>query len=276
MASRPAPLLRLTLPPHPQYGIVLDAGSSHTSMFIYKWPADKENDTGIVGQHSSCDVRGKGPLSAGRPRLHTRSLWGLGSPPWSQLLQTRAVRPLCLVPGGHSRQELQEPPPREAVSLGLGMAVDSSQKRSPREHLEGLGLAWPEIGSTPQVEREGSRGAGGHTQAGPGEAGPGGQHPGLCPSTCVHTHWCGCGGSETMGGPQAALLSLSRASLRIEFGKFGVSCHLAWEHKPPQSCWPADHLEAAHQAHPAASLQVGASLAMLTTLLGLGRASWNA
>lgn len=111
MASRPAPLLRLTLPPpHPQYGIVLDAGSSHTSMFIYKWPADKENDTGIVGQHSSCDVRGKGPLSAGRPRLHTRSLWGLGSPPWSQLLQTRAVRPLCLVPGGHSRQELQEPP----------------------------------------------------------------------------------------------------------------------------------------------------------------------
>ncbi|XP_014637845.1 PREDICTED: ectonucleoside triphosphate diphosphohydrolase 2 isoform X2 [Ceratotherium simum simum] len=45
---------------HPQYGIVLDAGSSHTSMFIYKWPADKENDTGIVGQHSSCNVHGGG------------------------------------------------------------------------------------------------------------------------------------------------------------------------------------------------------------------------
>uniref|UniRef100_A0A8C9P6K0 Ectonucleoside triphosphate diphosphohydrolase 2 n=1 Tax=Spermophilus dauricus TaxID=99837 RepID=A0A8C9P6K0_SPEDA len=43
-----------------QYGIVLDAGSSHTSMFVYKWPADKENDTGIVGQHSSCDVQGGG------------------------------------------------------------------------------------------------------------------------------------------------------------------------------------------------------------------------
>ncbi|KAM5299702.1 ectonucleoside triphosphate diphosphohydrolase 2 [Ctenodactylus gundi] len=47
-------------PPELKYGIVLDAGSSHTSMFIYKWPADKENDTGIVGQHSSCDVRGGG------------------------------------------------------------------------------------------------------------------------------------------------------------------------------------------------------------------------
>ncbi|XP_070107329.1 ectonucleoside triphosphate diphosphohydrolase 2 isoform X1 [Equus caballus] len=43
-----------------RYGIVLDAGSSHTSMFIYKWPADKKNDTGIVSQHSSCNVHGGG------------------------------------------------------------------------------------------------------------------------------------------------------------------------------------------------------------------------
>lgn len=42
-----------------QYGIVLDAGSSHTSMYIYKWPADKQNGTGIVTQHSECDVKGE-------------------------------------------------------------------------------------------------------------------------------------------------------------------------------------------------------------------------
>ncbi|XP_072489177.1 ectonucleoside triphosphate diphosphohydrolase 2 isoform X2 [Notamacropus eugenii] len=47
-------------PPAFKYGIVLDAGSSHTSMFVYKWPADKENDTGIVSQHSMCDVHGGG------------------------------------------------------------------------------------------------------------------------------------------------------------------------------------------------------------------------
>ncbi|XP_061460120.1 ectonucleoside triphosphate diphosphohydrolase 2 isoform X2 [Rhineura floridana] len=29
-------------------------------MFVYKWPADKENDTGIVSQHSMCDVDGGG------------------------------------------------------------------------------------------------------------------------------------------------------------------------------------------------------------------------
>ncbi|XP_077096945.1 ectonucleoside triphosphate diphosphohydrolase 2-like isoform X2 [Siphateles boraxobius] len=47
-------------PPEFMYGIVLDAGSSHTAMFIYKWPADKKNGTGIVSQHSECKALGGG------------------------------------------------------------------------------------------------------------------------------------------------------------------------------------------------------------------------
>ncbi|XP_015682095.1 ectonucleoside triphosphate diphosphohydrolase 2 [Protobothrops mucrosquamatus] len=47
-------------PPAFKYGIVLDAGSSHTAMFVYKWPSDKENETGIVSQHSDCHVKGEG------------------------------------------------------------------------------------------------------------------------------------------------------------------------------------------------------------------------
>lgn len=43
----------------PQYGIVLDAGSSHTNLYIYKWPAEKENDTGVVQQLEECQVKGK-------------------------------------------------------------------------------------------------------------------------------------------------------------------------------------------------------------------------
>lgn len=42
-----------------QYGIVLDAGSSHTSMYVYQWPAEKANDTGIVKQIDMCEVKGK-------------------------------------------------------------------------------------------------------------------------------------------------------------------------------------------------------------------------
>ncbi|XP_068067798.1 ectonucleoside triphosphate diphosphohydrolase 2 isoform X2 [Anomalospiza imberbis] len=64
-------------PPGFKYGIVLDAGSSHTAMFVYKWPADKENDTGVVSEHGMCDVEGPGissyslnPLAAGTSLEH--------------------------------------------------------------------------------------------------------------------------------------------------------------------------------------------------------------
>ncbi|XP_054840130.1 ectonucleoside triphosphate diphosphohydrolase 1 [Eublepharis macularius] len=43
-----------------KYGIVLDAGSSHTSMYVYQWPAEKANDTGIVKQVEVCEVKGPG------------------------------------------------------------------------------------------------------------------------------------------------------------------------------------------------------------------------
>uniref|UniRef100_A0A8C3A6C2 Ectonucleoside triphosphate diphosphohydrolase 2a, tandem duplicate 1 n=1 Tax=Cyclopterus lumpus TaxID=8103 RepID=A0A8C3A6C2_CYCLU len=59
----------------PDYGIVLDAGSSHTSMYTYKWPADKQNDTGIVIQHNECHVEGGGISSyAGFPGGAAKSL----------------------------------------------------------------------------------------------------------------------------------------------------------------------------------------------------------
>uniref|UniRef100_A0AAY4EK76 Ectonucleoside triphosphate diphosphohydrolase 2 n=1 Tax=Denticeps clupeoides TaxID=299321 RepID=A0AAY4EK76_9TELE len=57
------------------YGIVLDAGSSHTAMFIYKWPADKQKGTGIVTQHTDCHVKGGGISSyAGKQGEAGRSL----------------------------------------------------------------------------------------------------------------------------------------------------------------------------------------------------------
>ncbi|KAI1887202.1 hypothetical protein AGOR_G00203720 [Albula goreensis] len=48
------------LPKKYKYGIVLDAGSSHTAVYIYEWPAEKENNTGMVRQTHSCNVKGKG------------------------------------------------------------------------------------------------------------------------------------------------------------------------------------------------------------------------
>ncbi|NXX62577.1 ENTP8 diphosphohydrolase, partial [Scopus umbretta] len=43
----------------PEYGLVFDAGSTHTALYIYRWPVDKENGTGIVSQVGTCTVSGK-------------------------------------------------------------------------------------------------------------------------------------------------------------------------------------------------------------------------
>ncbi|XP_060241034.1 ectonucleoside triphosphate diphosphohydrolase 3 isoform X2 [Meriones unguiculatus] len=48
------------LPPGLKYGIVLDAGSSRTTVYVYEWPAEKENDTGVVTQAFKCSVNGSG------------------------------------------------------------------------------------------------------------------------------------------------------------------------------------------------------------------------
>ncbi|MEE6466210.1 hypothetical protein FKM82_006872 [Ascaphus truei] len=43
------------LSPGLKYGIVLDAGSSRTTVYVYQWPAEKENNTGIVSQTFNCN-----------------------------------------------------------------------------------------------------------------------------------------------------------------------------------------------------------------------------
>ncbi|XP_051492506.1 ectonucleoside triphosphate diphosphohydrolase 8 [Apus apus] len=48
------------LPPSTKYGLVFDAGSTHTTLYVYQWPGDKENGTGIVSQVEACTVAGPG------------------------------------------------------------------------------------------------------------------------------------------------------------------------------------------------------------------------
>ncbi|XP_001497956.1 ectonucleoside triphosphate diphosphohydrolase 3 isoform X2 [Equus asinus] len=53
------------LPPGLKYGIVFDAGSSRTTLYVYQWPAEKENNTGVVNQTFECKVKGPGISSYG-------------------------------------------------------------------------------------------------------------------------------------------------------------------------------------------------------------------
>ncbi|XP_016019659.1 ectonucleoside triphosphate diphosphohydrolase 1 isoform X1 [Rousettus aegyptiacus] len=62
------------LPENIKYGIVLDAGSSHTTLYIYKWPGEKENDTGVVNQLEECKVKGPG-ISQYANKTHEISIY---------------------------------------------------------------------------------------------------------------------------------------------------------------------------------------------------------
>lgn len=43
-----------------EYGIVIDSGSSRSSIYLYEWPGEKENETGIVHEVMNCRVAGDG------------------------------------------------------------------------------------------------------------------------------------------------------------------------------------------------------------------------
>lgn len=92
------PVKEVKMPADYMYGIVLDAGSSHTSMYIYKWPADKQNGTGIVTQLSECDVKGGGISSyAGKPGGAAKSLEECMNQALKEIPKSRHPQtPLCL------------------------------------------------------------------------------------------------------------------------------------------------------------------------------------
>ncbi|KAI3360826.1 hypothetical protein L3Q82_013048, partial [Scortum barcoo] len=42
------------------YGIVIDSGSSRSNVYLYEWPGEKENETGVVTEKKNCRVPGDG------------------------------------------------------------------------------------------------------------------------------------------------------------------------------------------------------------------------
>ncbi|XP_027882218.1 ectonucleoside triphosphate diphosphohydrolase 2-like [Xiphophorus couchianus] len=112
------------------YGIVLDAGSSHTSLYIYKWPADKQNGTGVVTQHSECSVDGGGISSyAGQVGAAGRSL---------RACLNRAVEEIP-----------KEKHPNTPVYLGATAGMRLLNKSSPQQSDQVLAEVGSEIQSFP-------------------------------------------------------------------------------------------------------------------------------
>uniref|UniRef100_A0A3B3UL36 Ectonucleoside triphosphate diphosphohydrolase 3 n=1 Tax=Poecilia latipinna TaxID=48699 RepID=A0A3B3UL36_9TELE len=45
-----------------EFGIVIDSGSSRSNVYLYEWPGEKENETGVVTERKNCKVNGA-PIS---------------------------------------------------------------------------------------------------------------------------------------------------------------------------------------------------------------------
>uniref|UniRef100_A0A8C2WZL4 Ectonucleoside triphosphate diphosphohydrolase 3 n=1 Tax=Cyclopterus lumpus TaxID=8103 RepID=A0A8C2WZL4_CYCLU len=43
-----------------EYGIVIDSGSSRSNVYLYEWPGEKQNETGVVTEIMNCRVSGAG------------------------------------------------------------------------------------------------------------------------------------------------------------------------------------------------------------------------
>ncbi|KAM3614482.1 uncharacterized protein V6R79_015070 [Siganus canaliculatus] len=43
-----------------EYGIVIDSGSSRSNVYLYEWPGEKQNETGVVTEVLNCRVAGNG------------------------------------------------------------------------------------------------------------------------------------------------------------------------------------------------------------------------
>ncbi|NXD14433.1 ENTP2 diphosphohydrolase, partial [Nothocercus nigrocapillus] len=118
-----------TTPLWSKYGIVLDAGPSHTTLLIYQWTAGKVNNTGVIREWSSCTVQGPGvsnysnsPQEVGKslePCLH----WAQREIPAEQHSQT----PLYLGGTASMRQlNLTNPILSDALLAALTVALKST------------------------------------------------------------------------------------------------------------------------------------------------------
>ncbi|NXJ16345.1 ENTP2 diphosphohydrolase, partial [Odontophorus gujanensis] len=118
-----------TAPLRTKYSIVLDAGPSHTILFIYQWTTTKANKTGVIQECSSCMVQGPeisnysdSPQKVGKS-LETCLNWAQSKIPAEQHSQT----PLYLGATTSIRQlNLSHPTLSDDLLAALTVALKSS------------------------------------------------------------------------------------------------------------------------------------------------------
>ncbi|XP_061772216.1 ectonucleoside triphosphate diphosphohydrolase 3 isoform X2 [Nerophis ophidion] len=58
-----------------KYGIVIDSGSSRSTIYVYEWPGEKQNETGVVEEKRNCKVPGDGISAMGIDPKKDKESW---------------------------------------------------------------------------------------------------------------------------------------------------------------------------------------------------------
>uniref|UniRef100_A0A668AT33 Ectonucleoside triphosphate diphosphohydrolase 3 n=1 Tax=Myripristis murdjan TaxID=586833 RepID=A0A668AT33_9TELE len=58
-----------------EYGIVIDSGSSRSTVYLYEWPGEKKNETGVVKEVLHCRVAGNGISDMGVDPVKDAASW---------------------------------------------------------------------------------------------------------------------------------------------------------------------------------------------------------
>ncbi|XP_067833359.1 ectonucleoside triphosphate diphosphohydrolase 3 [Heptranchias perlo] len=123
-------LKAVTFPIGLKYGIVLDAGSSRTTIYVYKWPAGKENNTGVVSEKFKCQIKGPAISRYGKdPAQAAHSMeWCLNRTKETIPAEKHNATPVYLgATAGMRLLQLQDP----TASARILSAIDDYLRSSP-------------------------------------------------------------------------------------------------------------------------------------------------
>lgn len=104
-----------------QYGIVIDSGSSRSNVYVYEWPGEKENETGVVTETLNCRVAGES-----LPKFWMR--------PKSAAGEARTLEHFTILSTGDGISEMKVDPEKDKKSWeAFQVCMDKAMKAIPAE-----------------------------------------------------------------------------------------------------------------------------------------------
>lgn len=115
---------------------MIDSGSSRSNVYVYEWPGEKENETGVVTQMLNCRVSGESLSEILMAEALMAKFWGKETQISSKEQQRhqRDVYGLCHLSPGNGISEMKVDPEKDKGSWkAFQECLDQAKKAIPAE-----------------------------------------------------------------------------------------------------------------------------------------------